>query len=243
MTQWVPLAWPMVISGILTLPSIVLAWWMHEPPREGERVPFLETGRTSAVLVLHSRPLWSATLLMAVTTIAIMTMAQVMQPIVLGYGVPVWAIGFFVAVQMIVAAAGSWVADLVGRVLPLRHLLWIAPAASAAALLAGASEVIWLFPLFILPGIGWNVLWPHFAEFVARRAPDQQRATVISIANLAASIAVVIASPATGYAIDRLGLATALIGTVVALLAMTGVAYAVWWTAGDHEADPIARAA
>ncbi len=238
MTRWVPLAWPMVLSGILTLPSIVLAWRMHEPPREGARVPFLETGRASVVLVARTPALWSATLLMAVTTIAIMTMAQVMQPIVVGYGMPVWAVGVFVAVQMIVSAAGSWAADLVGRVVPLRHLLWIAPAGSTASLLAGATEVVWLFPLFILPGIGWNVLWPHFAEFVSRRAPDQQRATVISITNMAASAAVVVISPATGLAIDRLGLVPALGATVGALLLVTAAAYGAWWRAGDHEPAP-----
>jgi MFS family permease len=243
MTRWVPLAWPMVLSGVLTIPSIVLAWRMKEPPREGERTPFLETGRASIVLVLRSPALWSSTLLMAVTTIAIMTMAQAMQPIVVGYGMPVWAVGIFVAVQMIVAALGSWVADGAGRLVPLRHLLWAAPAGSALALIAGASEVIWLFPLFILPGIGWNVLWPHFAEFVARRAPDQQRATVISIANLAASIAVVIASPLTGLAVDRLGLAPALIGVALTLTAVTALAYLAWWRAGDHQAEPAPRAA
>lgn len=238
MTRWTPLAWPMVLSGLLTLPSIILAWRMQEPPREGDRVPFLETGRASVALVARSPALWASTLLMAVTTIAIMTMAQAMQPIVVGYGMPVWAVGVFVAVQMIVAAAGSWVADAVGRLVPLRHLLWSAPAGSALSLAAGASEVIWLFPLFILPGIGWNVLWPHFAEFVARRAPDQQRATVISIANLAASLAVVAVSPLTGLAVDRLGLTPALLVVAGALTAVTALAYLVWWRAGDHEVGP-----
>ena len=239
-TRWTPLAWPIVISGILTIPSIALAWRLHEPPRGGERRTFMETGRASVALVWRSPALRAATLLMAVTTVSIVTMAQIIQPIVFGYGVPVWAIGFFVAAQMATSAIGSWVAEAVGRVIPLRHLFWAAPVASALALIAGASGTWWLFPVFILPSAGWNVLWPHFADYVARRAPDRQRATVISIANLVSGVAIVISAPLTGLAIDRIGLAPALSGTAALLLAAALLSYRAWWRAGDHAAQPIA---
>jgi len=180
--------------------------------------------------------------LMAATTAAITVMAHIIQPVVVGYGMPVWAVGLFVAVQLIVAALGGWVSDVVGRIVPLRHIFWSAPAASALALIAGAYEVIWLFPVFILPGVGWNLLWPHFAEFVSLRAPDQQRATVISLANFGAGIAMVVALPAVGYAIDRLGLLPAMLATSIALCATSALAYASWWRAGDHEAEPVAAA-
>ena len=243
MTRWVPLAWPMVLSGILTIPSIVLAWRLHEPPREGERESFLATGRGALRLVIHSAPLWSSSVLMAVTTVAITVMAHIIQPVVVGYGMPVWAVGIFVAAQLLVAALGGWVSDLVGPAVPLRHLFWSAPAGSALALIAGASEVIWLFPVFVLPGIGWNVLWPHFAEFVSLRAPDQQRTTVISLANFGAGLAMVAALPVVGYGIDRLGLGFAVLATSAGLCAITAMAYLAWWRAGDHEAEPLVRAA
>ena len=242
MTRWVPLAWPMVLSGILTIPSIVLAWRMHEPPREGERESFLATGRGAVRLVLHSVPLWSSSVLMAVTTAAITVMAHIIQPVVVGYGMPVWVVGIFVAVQLLVAALGGWVSDVIGRAVPLRHLFWGAPADSALALVAGTSEVIWLFPVFILPGVGWNVLWPHFAEFVSLRAPDQQRATVISLANFGVGVATVVTLPVVGYGIDRLGLQPVILATSVVLCATAALAYAAWWRAGDHLVAPLAPA-
>ena len=107
MTRWVPLSWPIVLSGILTIPSIVIAWRMQEPPREGERQSFVEIGRASAILVWRSPTLWSSTLLIAMTTVSILLVSQMIQPLVLGYGVPVWAVGFFVAAQMISAVVGS----------------------------------------------------------------------------------------------------------------------------------------
>ena len=122
--------------------------------------------------------------------------------------------------------------------MPLRHVFWGAPLVSALALASGAAPVIWLFPVFILPGIGWNVLWPHFADFVSRRAPDQQRATVISMANFVAGGATVIIAPLTGLAVDRLGMAPALIATSALLTLVVLLAYLVWWRAGDHVADP-----
>jgi len=64
---------------------------------------------------------------------------------------------------------------------------------------------------------------------------------VISIANFVAGVAMVVASPAAGYAIDRLGLVTALIATAGVLLGLSLLAYAAWWGAGDHEAEPFAR--
>lgn len=49
-----------------------------------------------------------------------------------------------------------------------------------------------------------------------------------------------ITAPATGLAIDRLGLAPALSGAALFMLAAVMLSYVAWWRAADRAAEPIA---
>ena len=238
MTLWLPLSAPMLLSGILTLPSIVLALRLVEPPRAERRHTFAATGARALSRVARTPALWSSTLLMATTTATIVLMAHVMQPIVLWYGVPLWALGGFVAAQMAAATLGSWAAHPVGAAVPLRHLLWAMPVMSTLSLIAGVGHEGAWFAVFILPSIGWNVLSPHFMDYVARRAPDAERATVISVTSVIGHVTTIVTSLVAGRVIDTAGLDTALVGAAIALTAASALAYAAWWRAGDLDAAP-----
>ncbi|MDA0364742.1 MAG: MFS transporter [Chloroflexi bacterium] len=236
--HWVPLWAPIVISGLLSMPAIALAWAMTEPPRARSERSFLATGRAALAHVRHSPPLWSAMALMAIGETAIVTMAVTIQPVVVGYGVPVWALGLFVGAQMAMATLGSLLATTVKRWFGLPLTFAGSTLACALALLAGASGVPWLFPLFALPAIAFNVLMVHVIDYVARRAPEDQRATTISIGAMIASGGNVVASLAIGVLIDSVGLGAALTISAFMLAALTGGAFALWWRAGDHASEP-----
>jgi hypothetical protein len=233
-----PLWFPIIVSGVASLPALVFAWLLVEPPREPSSGGFAQTGRAALLAVTRSRPLWAAVLLQAFGMVAIAVMSVTLQPVVVGYGVPLWSLGVFAGAQMLLSAAGSLMAAPARRLLGLRTLFWLMPVGGALALLAGASGVIWLFPLFILPSITFNVLYVHVTDFIARRVTDHQRATAISVASFASSFANIGAAVALGVVADAASLRLALVVAALALAALSLAAFAAWAGGGDLDAEP-----
>ncbi len=232
------LAVPLVLSGLLSVPAIGLAWLMTDPPHEGERPSFLDTGRRALRRVGAQRGMWAAILVFTVVGLSIMTMAITLQPLVLSYGVPLSTLGLFAGAQMATGALGAWSAGAAGRRLGLRRMFSSMLVLTALALLGGASGVIWLFPVFILPSIAWNVLNPHVTDYLARRTPDSERATVLSMMNFAAGLANVIVALVLASIIDGLGLRTTLAVAALAFAVAGLVVYLLWVTSGDTDIEP-----
>lgn len=244
MVRWVPLYVPFIVSGFASISGVVLAFALTDPPREGGRRPFARIGGEAVRRVLGSRALFTAAVLMGLATVAVHTMGITMQPVALSYGVPVWSLGVFVGAQLGFSALCAALADRIGRRIGLAAIFLTMPLVSAFALLGGAGGLIWLYPIFILPSLGWNVLWPYVADYIARRVEDNIRATALSVASVVVHLMTIAVLPFFGLAIDRQGLDTGL--TVAALsIALAALAvFAVWWRAGDHasaaaEAHPI----
>ncbi|RJQ07622.1 MAG: MFS transporter [Dehalococcoidia bacterium] len=234
MVRWVPLEVPFLVSALLSTAGFALAFRLVDPPREGERHSFSRIGVRAAREVLGRRTLLTAALLMALTTATIHTMGITQQPVVLSYGVPVWSLGLFVGSQLAFSALSAAIADRLGRRIGLIAIFLAMPLISALALLGGATGVIWLYPIFILPSLGWNVLWPYVSDYIARRVEDNVRATALSVASVLVHLTSVALLPLFGFAIDRrgldAGLAIASLGLALTALAL----FAVWWRAGDH---------
>lgn len=232
------LATPIVLSGVLTAPAIVLAWLLVEPPHEGQRSSFLGTGSRALLRVTARRSMWGMILLFTVVGVSMTIMGLTLQPVVVSYGVPLWTLGLFAGSQMLVAAAGSWSAGAVGQRLRLPRTLFTMLLISTFALLGGASELIWLFPVFVLPAIGWGVAWPHVTDYLSRRTPNTERATVLSIMNMTMSAAAIVTSLIMASVIDRAGLGATLAAASVVLTLLGLLTYALWVTAGDTDVEP-----
>lgn len=233
MVRWWPLWTPIVLSAALTAPALILAWFMTDPPRTDERHAYLETGRRAIALVRRAPALLSAMVLMAVTTIAIASVAVFQQHFLREAGIPVWGVGLFVAGQMALAAVGSWIAAPLGNRLGLRRTLWLMPIGSTLALAAAAPGHLALYPLFLFPALGWNILYPHFADYLARRVTDSLRASVMSIANIVSGLAAVTVVPLTGLGVDRLGFRTTILLLTVVLTTTAVLAFLAWTRSPD----------
>ncbi len=238
MVHWVPLWVPIVLSGVASVPAIAVAWRTTEPPRRAERPGFGATGREALRAVRRSRAMWSAILLLALGQVGIVTMGVSMQPVVAGYGVPLWTLGLFVAAPLALSTVGSLLAAPMKRWLGLPATFLLMPLLGALALLAGASGVPWLYPLFILPSITFNVLYVHVIDFITRRAPDELRATTISIGAVMASLANIASTVAVGALVDGIGLGGALAAAGIVFAALSAGAFALWLGAGDVATEP-----
>lgn len=245
MVRWVPLSVPFIASGIVSIVGVILAFALVEPPRDGERHSFTRIGLRAAREVIGRRTLLTAALLMAFVTATIQTMGVAQQPVALTYGVPVWALGFFVGAQLGFSALSAAIADRLGRHIGLVLVFFSMPLVSALSLLAGVGGIIWLYPVFILPSLGWNVLWPYVTDYIARRVEDNIRATALSVASVIDHLISFAVLPLFGFAIDRRGLSAGLATASIALTLAALAVFLIWWRAGDHasaaaEAYPVA---
>jgi len=238
MVRWTSLSFPILLSAALTLPSLFFVLKMREPPREHQSSSFRAIGMSTLKKIVTTRSMWSVVLLGTVTQQAIVLMAIVQQPVLLQFGFPIWSLGLFVAVQMLVGAAGSWTAGALGQRIGLRTLFLVVPLISALSLLAGISDWPWMYAFFMLPGAGFHLVFPHASGFLARRVSEGERATVISMASMVASTATLVVAPVIGLLVDRSSLDTGLIAAALSLAALGLFAYLVWVTSDDTNRDP-----
>lgn len=238
MVIWTPLSWPIVLSGVLSLVAAGFAFLLVEPPREPSDLSFMRIGRRAAGRIVRTRALrWIVVISAAVQGIEIVAFTT-FQPILVGEGVPVWALGWVAAGMMLVAAAGGWSSWRVRQRVGLSRSLAMLPALAALGILGGASGILWLFPVFTAAMFVREVLHPLVVEYLSRRVPDGERATTLSVHQLAAWLATIAISLGLGLAVDRVGLGTALAAASAALLVVVIVAYVLWRSAGDREPYP-----
>jgi len=242
MVRWTPLSTPILLSALLMIPSLFFVMQMREPPRSGGHSSLRSIGSGALKQILTTRSMWSVVLLNTVTTLAIVLMAIVQQPVLLSFGLPVWSLGIFVAVQMLVGAGGSYIAGGVGERLGLRPVFLFVPLISSLSLLAGVSDWPWMYAFFMLPAAGFHLVFPHASGFLARRVDEGERATVISMASMVASAATVVVTPALGLLVDRASLDAGLIAASLGLATLGLLAYLAWVTSGDTRRDPKAGA-
>jgi predicted MFS family arabinose efflux permease len=164
-----------------------------------------------------------------------------LQPTVLSYGVPVWSLGVFASATMLGNAAGGWSAGPLARRLRLGRLFLAGGVLAAVAPLAGASGLLLLFPLFIVPHFAWAIVQPHVSDYLARRTPDSERATMLSINQLTAQCGNIAVTLTLGFAIDRWGLGASLSTASLILLAVVAAVCLAWRRSGDTVMEPAIR--
>jgi len=238
MVEWTSLRFPILLSAALTAPSLLIMWRIKEPPTRGGRSSIRAIGGAAIARLFTTRSMWSVVLFQVVVAEAIILMATLQQPVLLAHGAPIWSLGFFIAAQMLLGAAGSWLAGPASERLGLHVLFIVVPLASALSLLAGASDMPWTYALFVFPAAGFHLIFPHASGFLARRVTERERATVISLASMFASATSVTITPLLGLLVDRRGLDTAFIVAAIGFTALSLVAYLAWVTSGDTNRDP-----
>ncbi len=228
LAQVTSLSLPIAISGVFGILAAFLALRFTEPPARGEPVPFLRIGARAARRVLGQREMWTIILFFAAVLVSAALVFTVFQPLATRLGAPVWSLGVIAAAMTLSSAFGGWMAAATERQFGLPRTLAVAGIGAMVALLAGAAGMHVLFPLILLSPLAWNVLHPLVADYLARRAPDRERATVLSLNSMASQLATVIATPAVGLLVDGRGMGTALLAAAAALSVVLATGYALW---------------
>ncbi len=240
MVNWTPLSWPIVISVVPSIIAAGAALTLTEPPRAERHTSYLRTGGEALRRVRRHPSLFWTMAIFATVQGAAAIVYITLQPTVLSYGVPLWTLGLFSAVTMLAHAAGGWSTGPLARRTTLARLLLGGAVVAAAAPLAGASGIMALFPLFVMPQFAWAVVQPHVSDYLARRAPDAERATMLSINQLTAQFGTIAVTLTLGYAVDRWGTGSSLSVASAVLLGLVLAVFLVWRRAGDTRMEPTA---
>ena len=107
------------------------------------------------------------------------------------------------------------------RLLPRRWLLVVFTAAEAAGLLALSTQNRWLAlaGFLLLLHVGDSVLYPAISTYVNERAPERQRATVLSLETGLFSAFMIVLFPLFGLGLTHMSYGRAYFVTFVALVA------------------------
>ena len=239
---WLPLNSPFLIGAVLTVPSLVLAFSLREPPRSDQRSSFTATGRLALMRILRTRSMWSFILIWVTGGVTI-AMMGITLPIILfrTHDTPIWVIGVVIAAQLLIPSAGSWLAAPLVRWFGLPATVAAMAIAEPLSLLAGATGAVWLLPLFLLPSITFNVLFAHLVDFLSRRVTDSQRATTVSLASMASNVGFIIVALSLGRIADTRGVDVALTTGAVVFTVLAAIVLTIWLRSGDTESEPAQR--
>jgi predicted MFS family arabinose efflux permease len=230
----------LVNAGVFFL-AFLLSLTFVEPPRDTGGVPpgFLQTGR-EAVSILRSRAPVRAIMMFGAVLVAAVFAADVyIQPFLRGNDV---AVGFFGPLLLPGRVLGMVAAIFAYRIaarLGFRRITLVLLGALLAPLsLLAAWDSIFAFALFPLLGAVTGLMQPVVSDYINRRIPSAQRATVLSFYSLMFSGTIAVLVPTTGLIGELGGIQMAFLG-VAAFVAGAGIPLAmIFWRADRREPAP-----
>jgi sugar phosphate permease len=237
---------PFILAGAAALPAVALAWLLAEPPRpaplgdtpSATRPSFIETGRAALTRAGRTPVIATVILVFALVTMTPEIMGLTIQPLVRSHDLPLWVLGISGAGVMLSSSIGAWLSGAAGSRWGTHRLLWTVAPLAAIVLLAGATGTPILLPLFVLPTGCWSILNPHVADYLSRRTPAGERATILSLMNLAPGVLSIGVTLALAPLIDATGLRGTLAAASLVLLALILGALTLWSRA-DRAASPV----
>lgn len=203
------LSLPVVISGAITFPGVLVALSMREPDlAEGEvRLAYGNLLRESARTAVRIPSVRTMLVLSALVTVFTFAPIIFMQPFLAGHDVDVALIGFLLAPVRLSAMAGSLVAYQATARAGTRGVFIAAPLLMAGSyILLGSLDTVFIFGAFAVVAFMNMLLLPPATEYLSRRIPQSQRATILSVRALLVSLGLAALEPGLGAAADALSL-------------------------------------
>jgi len=238
------LSFPIVLSGAIAAFAVLAALTFTEPrPSHDEgRLPYREVMRESIRLAIHQPTVRYAILFFGILTIGGIAPIFFFQPFLVRHHIDLSQVGFWQTPTRVMGVVGALAAYRVVSRLGERGTFILLPVAMVGsyALLAGWDSVYAqvTFPVMNLAAVMGR---PVVTDYLNRRVPTSQRATVLSLTNLTYCLILIPLAPIVGLIADKLGLAAAFwAGAVITLAGM--MILPLWWRAMAKEELPAPEA-
>jgi MFS family permease len=234
------LAFPIVLSGAIAALGVLAALTFTEPrPYHDEaRLPYREVMRESIRLAVHQPTVRYAILFFGVLTIGGIAPMFFFQPFLTRHEIDLSQVGFWQTPTRVMSILGALIAYRVVYRVGERRTFVLLPLvlAGSYAVLGGWDSVYAqiVFPVMALAAV---MARPVVTDYLNRRVPTNQRATVISLTNLTYCLMLIPLAPIVGLIADKASLSAAFwTGAGITLAGM--VILPLWWRAMAGEELP-----
>lgn len=236
------LSFPILISAAIGFLALLVAATFREPPDDdgGERLTYRRlitaSGRTAWRL-----PQVRTMIVLSALVIASSNAAMVFsQPFLGRHDVDVGIFGLAQAPVRIAGIAGAISAYRVSAALGLRPTIaGIGLLMGGSYLLLGAWDSVLAFGAMATITLGFSLMMPVAADYLNRRIPNSQRATILSFRQLVSSFAIALFLPSLGLIADEAGVRAVFWASAAFVAATVPLAFAFWLRADlDEENTP-----
>ena len=200
---------PILLSAAIAAPGVLVALSLREPllPEGEVRLAYGHLLRESARTATRLPAVRTMLLLSSLVTALAFGPQLFMQPFLTGHGVDVGFVGFLQTPVRVAAMVGALIAYWATARLGTRGVFLAAPLVMGAAYLwLGAWDAVHAFAAFPLAAFMHSLLLPTAADYLNRRIPSNQRATVLSLRTMLVSLWAALLEPALGVTADMLSL-------------------------------------
>ncbi len=222
---------PIVASGGLMGIAWLVSFSFREPPRFGEQeqAGYLEVTKNAFRIAFGKPAVRMMMLLMAVVMGVGMSMTILQQPFLDEHGVRYGFFGFFLMPGQFLSIFGALLAYRISMALGVSRIVALMPLAvltTAAGL--GLIDYVAAFAFYPLTTVAFAMSFPIISDYLNRRIPSANRATILSIHNMLFSLIIAGVEPLLGAISDWRGLPTAYL-TGGAILAVVATPLLVLW--------------
>ena len=201
------LSFPIVLSGVIAVGCALTALTFREPPR-GEtpvaHLSYVGILRQSADLVRRQPAVRYAILFVGVIAIGSIGPIFFFQPFLAEHGVDTGEFGIWQTPMRFVAIFGALAAPRIVFELGERRTFYLmAVVLIASYVLLAAWGSIYAQVAFLSMNFIWVMSQPVLTDYVNKRVPSEQRATVVSLTNLVRSFVLIPCAPLMGVLADE----------------------------------------
>jgi predicted MFS family arabinose efflux permease len=201
------LSFPIVLSGAIAVLAAVTALSFREPPRVESplgRLSYAAILRQSAEIVRRRPAVRYATLFVGVISIGSIGPIFFFQPFLVEHGVDTGDVGIWQTPMRIAAIVGALAAPRIVMELGERRTFYLMPLVLIVSygLLAFWGS-IYAQAAFLTLNFVMVMSQPVLTDYVNKRVPSEQRATVVSLTNLVRSFVLIPSAPLMGLLADE----------------------------------------
>ena len=232
---------PILLSAAIAAPAFIVALSLREPDLpEGEvRLAYGHLLRESARTAFGAPAVRTMLVLSALVTSLTIAPHIFMQPFLADHDVDVALLGVIQTpvrlAQMFGALVAFWLVARTGT----RGVFISAPLLMVATYLAlGAFDTVYVFAAFPLASFVNSLLQPPATDYLNRRIPSNQRATILSIRMMMVSLTAALLEPALGVVADQASLQAVFFVAAGVVGVALPLALILWLRADTQEREP-----
>ncbi len=237
-TLWIPV----VASGGLMGVAWLVSFSFKEPPRfeETDGQQSYLTVVKEAFGVAFGKPSVRYMMLLTAGVMGVgVSMIILQQPFLDSHEMPIWSFGLFLTPGQLLSMVGALITYRVITLLGVSRIIVLMPiVVMITAVGLGAIDYVAAFAFYPLTTTMFAMSFVVISDYLNRRIPSANRATILSIHNMIFSLAVAGMEPLLGWLGDTWGLPLAYRAAAIIVVVLAAPLLALWLRAHRQEQLP-----